>query len=121
MMEEVKAQATLDEVNEETGEKTKRDVVVDYDFGNDLDDAVEKFSAAVVFNLFVKQARVALQGVLRRLAQDGLSDEDIAKRAAAWQPGMSLSTDPMTKMSSMFNGLDPEQQKELLALLEQRV
>lgn len=81
---------------ETTSVKMSRELAVNYDFGDTLDEAVAKFGADVVYSNFKKSAVIALQALVRRKLdkkEDALSDEAIIAAAAAWKPGIaSVST-----------------------------
>ncbi len=64
---------------------------VNYDFGDNIDEAVEKFTAEVVYKRFMAASIVDLQGLVRR----GLSGDEPKKADALqtsadeWKPGIS--------------------------------
>lgn len=77
-----------------------RKIELEYDFGDNLEDAVAKFGADVVFSAFVASAKVDAQALVRRHlksnvpAVEGVSperpytDEEIEAKLATWKPGI---------------------------------
>ena len=67
-----------------TGEAT-----VQYNFGANLQEALEKFGEEVVFTTFVRMATINLQAIVRGVLDRGGSADDAVAAAAAWTPGVS--------------------------------
>jgi hypothetical protein len=101
---------------------------VSYDFGDNLDEAVELFGEEVVFMRFKSAATIDLQALIRRHlgAKDKegkptpKSEEDIQKLAAEWTPGVQTrkrKTDKQ-KAEELLSKLPAAQLAELLASLQ---
>ena len=99
---------------------TAREMVVNYDFGGNVEGAVSKFGADVVYSNFVRAAKITAQAVMRRLAEGGKSDEEIADTMAAWKPGVQLerTVDPVAAMLKKFGSMDAEAQAKFIADLQ---
>tara|TARA_R100000808_G_C2149869_1_gene158416 strand:+ start:1454 stop:1795 length:342 start_codon:yes stop_codon:yes gene_type:complete len=101
---------------------TKNDntATVDYDFGDDVNAAVELFGADVVFAGFVKSATITAQANMRRHLEAGASDEDIQAKMADWKPGVVTrrTKDPVGAIKKKFGSMDAEAQKELIKHLK---
>lgn len=96
-----------------------REITIEYDFGTNLADAVEKFGEDIVFSGFVADAKVGLQAIVRaRLGKSDdeyMSDEEIIAEAAQWKPGVrKQAADPMAKLQALLGKLTPEQRALIL-------
>jgi hypothetical protein len=92
---------------------------VSYDFGDDLDGAVEFFGADVVFNKFVAASTVDLQALIRRCltGENPKTDEEIAVAVAEWKPGVSTRKRKSAKEKAT-EALEALSEDERQALLE---
>ena len=70
------------------GKVVPRTVTVDYDFGKDLDEAVELFGADVVFSKFVAQVSTDLGNSLRRILNEEKGEAECVEFMAKWKPGV---------------------------------
>lgn len=108
-------------------------VTVPYDFGDNLQEAVELFGDDVVFSKFKAAAIVDFQGVLRRgmFDEEGEGDdktlipvdsETLASREtiSGWKPGVTtrVSKSPKEKALAALKGMSPEDIAAMLAELE---
>lgn len=89
---------------------------VSYDFGSDLDDAVERFGADVVFTNFKQSATIALQGRMRAHIQQGLRGDDLQAKVDEWRPGIKTVTrkSPSEKVKDLLAGKSPEEIANIL-------
>jgi hypothetical protein len=111
----------------ESGQEGARKLVVSYDFGANLAEAVEKFGEDVVFSGFVADGKVSVQAVARgkmkKNKEDGsaYSDAEILEAVAAYKPGVKSdrgSADPFAKLEKVVGKLNETQKAELLAKLQ---
>lgn len=102
-------------------------LTVAYNFGADLDDAVEKFGAETVFNSFVDRAVINLQGKLRRHIEESLAEKDpkpLPKNAqdlvGDWVPaaGTAVRKSPSEKVSVLVGKLSAEDRAALIERLK---
>jgi hypothetical protein len=111
MKEMVKVSASNDE--------TARSIEVPYDFGDNLDQACELFNDNIVFEGFVSDATVGLQGFVRRLLKlEGdkiVSDEDILLKASEWRPGAKPKKSALDKAMELLGKLSAEEKAAVLA------
>lgn len=63
-----------------------REYVGSYDFGDNLDEAKEKFGEKLVYLSYLRSQVIKLQTYIRNLLEAGTSDEEITQFIAAWQP-----------------------------------
>ena len=93
--------------------------VVDYNFGNNLEEAVELFGESVIFEKFRAQSVVNLQSFIRTQQNAEKSDADIKKSVADWRPGIKKAAIPKTeRLKKDFDNLSDEEKKSLLASLQ---
>lgn len=104
--------------------KTDRELVVEYDFGSSLQDAISKFGEAVVFSNFQDSAVISLQANVRRMLEmkedKRLSDDEIKAKVAAWKIGVKAvrTSDSKEKLLEKFNKLSAEGKAELIAAIK---
>lgn len=104
--------------------KDARSITLTYEFGANLDDAVAKFGAEVVYGAFVKAAKINLQAYIRRLmnSENPPDDAGIIAEVEKWKPGTRqprVGGDIVAKITAQLAKLPPEQRKEKAqALLE---
>lgn len=101
--------------------KGDRVVEVNYDFGENLQDAISKFGEDVVFTKFKQAAKIDLQAVLRRGIEAGKTDDEIAKLAEQWKPGLVVRTskDPIEVIKTKLASLSEEDKRRLIQMLRQ--
>lgn len=116
----------IENITTKDGKETEgaRAVTVAFDFGDNLEQAVEKFGAEAVFNSFKADARVGLQAKVRALLKATMedseelkyTDEEIVEKAAEYVPGAKTrtSSDPLAKLQALLGKLTPEQKAALL-------
>ncbi len=92
-------------------------VSVEYDFGDNLEEAVEAYGENVVFDLYHDQAVIALQNYVRRLMKQGKTQEEIQQAVSAWRPGVSTRQrkSPAEKLRQLLQGVPKEQVQKMLA------
>lgn len=123
----------------ETEVKAKRKgndhvVTVGYDFGDNLNEAIELFGEDVIFAKFKQAAIVDFQSVLRRhmftetdegdsIITTDVSSEDVAliEAVADWKPGVStrVTKTPKEKAMAALKGMSPEEIEQMLAELDE--
>lgn len=68
----------------DTGDELERSV--EYDFGDNLDEMVDKFGEDVVFSNAKGAMVISLQSIMRTSISKNESAADCAKKAAEWKP-----------------------------------
>lgn len=98
----------------------EKELVAEYDFGANLEEAKAKFGEAVVFSNYVRSAKITLQAAMRRWAAAGLDDATIADKVSKTVIGIAAEriVDPIAAMLNKFEALDPAAQAELIAKLK---
>ena len=95
------------------GDETK-EVTVQYDFGDNLEDAVERYGKEVVFTNFRANSKIVLQAGLRRCLEKG---KDPAEFASRFKPGVqtvSPAVDPVTAAKNAFASMGEDERKAFL-------
>lgn len=90
---------------------------IDYDFGNDLKDAVAKFGDAIVFGYYRAHAVVQCQAGMRRCLE---SKSDLKAWASTWKPGVTTPrvVDPIATAKAAYAKMDPAAKAAFLAQLK---
>ena len=85
----------------------------------ELTELVEKLTEPVVYQLACAQYVIAFQSAVRRLAEAGKTDDEIASVMQTWKPGerLGIGGDPIQRTLANFGNLTREQQAELMAKL----
>jgi hypothetical protein len=97
----------------------EKDAVVAFDFGGDLDAAVELFGKDVIYANFVRSAVITAQAAIRRMLEDGKNQEEVTAKMASWKPGTPLErvSDPIGATIAKFGALSNEDQAALIEKL----
>lgn len=102
-----------------------REVMISYDFGENLDEAVAKFGKESVFSNFVANVVVTIQSGMRALAegkkdQPGKTDAEIQAVYDEWKPGIARPrVADAASMLERFSKFDEAKQDDLLAKLKE--
>lgn len=91
-----------------------------FDFGEDINQAIELFGAEVVMSNFTKSAIITAQAAIRRMLEAGKTQEEITVKMADWKPGVALErvTDPVASLVARFPTMSAEEQAAVLQKLE---
>ena len=103
-------------------EENSPSVSVDYDFGDNLQEAVELFGDDVVFSRFKAAAVVDLQALIRRHlgGEKPKTAEEIQALVSEWKPGVSKRVRKSTteKAQDLIGQMSAEEKAALLASLQ---
>lgn len=101
---------------------TEQEISAEYDFGDNLEEATERFGADVVFSNFKASVTVTLQGFMRgqmKADKEGnvKSDEEVLAAVAGWMPGQRTSRgkSKAEKLKDLFSGMSEDDIAELIA------
>ena len=106
--------------DKETDETTERALTVDYDFGENCQEMIEKFGEESVFHHAKADMKVSVQGVMRISIAAGLDDEAIfTKLESEWEmpSGAPRGKDPTEKINAILGKLSAEDRAAILASL----
>lgn len=99
-------------------------VTVEYDYGDNLQEAVEKFGEDIVYQCYKASLVIDLQGfmrsLLRRKPEKGgpATEEEIRTLVAEWTPsrtGTRVTRPPMERLEALLGRLSKEELAEVLA------
>lgn len=95
------------------------EVTINFDFGSNLDEMVEKFGSDVVFTNARANMKITLQGVIRRYIAAGKSADEIASVCADWKPGMQMerTVDPIAAARKAMANMDDESKQAFIEKL----
>ena len=105
--------------SKKVGDEVK-EVVVQYDFGDNLAEAVAKFGEEIVFTNARRNMVIGLQGVIRRLIETNKA-ELAQSTADAYKPGVQMErgkVDPKQRAIAAFRGMTPEERAEFIRELK---
>jgi len=107
-------------LTEITAKKNENTATVTYDFGDNLEDAREKFGDEVVFSHFVSKAKITAQAAIRRYLESGVDEDTIQEKMQDWQPGVSLerTVDPVAAVMRKFSSMTADDQAALIESLK---
>jgi len=93
----------------------------EYDFGENLQDAAQKYGEDTVFKLYRQQAVVRAQAVARTHLTAGKSIDEVQQVLNGWKPDatMSRAKSPVEKLAAKFAKLSPEEKQALLESIKQ--
>lgn len=98
-------------------------ISIEYDFGDNLADATEKYGEAVVFDLYKAAANIRVQNIARSALLNGKAPEEVVKLASSYVLGTSFSTgprDPVRTAETAVSKMSPEEEKEFILKLKER-
>jgi hypothetical protein len=102
------------------GKAVWQEATCQYDFGDTLDAAVDKFGSDVVFSNFVANGKVAIQGIMRAKMKAGMNQEGIQTLLDGHKLGMVMektTVDPLEAVKAAFATWSPEKKMEYLKQL----
>ncbi len=98
-------------------------ISIEYDFGDNLASAIEKYGEAVVFDLYKAAANIRVQNVARSALLNGKAPEEAVKLASTYVLGTSFSMgprDPVRTAVSAVSKMSPEEEKKFILKLKER-
>ena len=98
-------------------------IEIEYDFGDNLASAVEKYGEDVVFDLYKAAANIRVQNVARTALLNGKTPEEAVKLASKYVLGTSFSVgprDPVRTAVSAVSKMSPEEEKKFILELKER-
>lgn len=98
-------------------------ISIEYDFGDNLASAVEKYGEAVVFDLYKAAANIRIQNVARTALLNDKAPEEAVKLASTYVLGTSFSMgprDPVRTAVSAVSKMSPEEEKKFILKLKER-
>jgi len=101
------------------GDDTKGAVIY-YDFGENLEQALDLFDEKVIFSNFRASVKITAQAAMRRYLDAGKSQEEIAELMKSWKPGVALErkSDPVAAFKAKFASMSEADKIKALAELK---
>jgi len=112
--------ATYNEKDPETKEVISATVYdVDYNFGENLEEATQLFGEKVVLSAFQASATVTLQSRIRSLAKQGKDADEIKEICANWKPGVTAPRkSPVDKVMATYEKMSDDEKAKFLEALK---
>lgn len=110
--------AKTTKVMNEAGEP--REVTVDLTIPEDIKEMVEDFGQDAVASAAHQHFRIQAQAAIRRLIENGESDDAINTKMADWKPGMKIAAapaDPKAAFKAAWARMSEEEREAMLAEL----
>ena len=101
------------------GDETK-EAVIYYDFGENLEQALDLFDEKVIFSNFRASVKITAQAAIRRYLEAGKSAEEITELMKSWKPGVALErkSDPVAAFKAKFASMSEADKIKALAELK---
>lgn len=122
------------DITVESPKTGNRSMVITYDFGDDLNDAVEKFGAHTVFTGFQRMGAQDLGNATRRYMNELIkgtetprySIEEVRVKMAGFKPGVqmvrtSTPIDPISAFIAQISSMTPEQRLAEFARIQEAI
>jgi hypothetical protein len=93
-----------------------REAEIMYNFGSNIEEAIELFGADVVFTNFRVAGKIALQARMRSRIEKG---QDVSELATLWKPGIQLERTPVNPVTAAKNAYANMTPEERAAFLEE--
>lgn len=95
-------------------------VIVPFDFGTDLTEAVEKFGEEAVYDNYLSAARIQFQNAIRTHGEAGVAADEIADKLTNYMVGEKAAkvvADPMAVIKQRYQAAadNPEEQAKIMA------
>ncbi len=104
-----------------TGAKTEDDKVIyndctlPFDFGSDLEEAVELAGGEAVYDNYLSSAKIQFQNAIRVLGEAGKSEEEITSALVDWKPGQKAAkvvADPVAVLRQRYANAETQEEKD---------
>ena len=98
---------------EVTAKKNEAEATINYDFGENLEEMVEKFGDAVTFTNSRSNMKIVLQAAMRRRLEAGQPTDDLA---ANWKPGVQMEriVDPIAAAKAKYATMTDDEKAAFL-------
>lgn len=98
---------------EVTAKKGDEVASLNYDFGEDLNEMIDKFDENVIFTNARANMKITLQAAMRRRLEAGQPVEDLA---TAWKPGVQMEriVDPIAAAKAKYATMSDEEKAAFL-------
>jgi len=103
--------------------KIEKEATVVVDLGENLEDAVARFGAEVVFSNYIANVKIGVQSGIRRYLEAGKTNEEIQTVFDTYKPGVTMDrvVDPVAALAAKFSKMSPEEQAQAFEDLKARL
>ncbi|OQB10010.1 MAG: hypothetical protein BWY21_00574 [Parcubacteria group bacterium ADurb.Bin216] len=97
-----------------------KEAVILYDFGGNIQEAIEKFGEDVVFSNYLRAGKITIQAAVRRYLAAGVEGDALQEKVNGIKLGVAAEriVDPGQVALNAFAKMTPEQQLEILQKLK---
>lgn len=94
---------------------------IQYDVGENLQEATSKFGEELVHDLFKRALTVKVQAAIRREIENGAHPDDLQQILGSWDPSQThtVRKDPKSSILKDFASLSEEEKMEILEALRE--
>lgn len=103
--------------------KIDKEATVIVDLGENVEDAIARFGADVVFSNYLANVKIGVQSGIRRYLDAGLDANAIQAKFDSYKPGVTLDrvVDPVAAMAAKLAKMTPEEQEAALEQLRAKI
>lgn len=103
--------------------KKEREAAVMVDLGENVQDAIDRFGADVVFSNYIANVKIGVQSGIRRYIENDMSDEDIQAKFDTFKPGVTMDrvVDPIAALAKKMAAMSDEERETAFAELRKKI
>jgi hypothetical protein len=101
-----------------------REGTYNYNFGSDIQEAIDLFGAAVAYSQYLSGGKVDIQAIIRRHMEAGKSDEEIQTYLDSYKLGVKaerVAADPLAAFLAKFPTMSDAEQADIIAKLQAKL
>lgn len=118
-----KLMSEMTQISAKIREMPDKIYTIEYEFGDTLQEMVEKFGEDVVRTNARANMIIAAQSRIRTCLKANKTQDETTEIMKSWKPGTvsSVISDPLGSFEKFFEAADPQKQRELLNALKQKL
>jgi hypothetical protein len=103
--------------------KVEKEATIIVDLGENVEDAIARFGAEVVFSNYLANVKIGVQSGIRRYLEAGLAAADVQAKFENYKPGVTLDrvVDPIAAMAAKLQKMTPEEREAAFAALRAKL
>jgi hypothetical protein len=103
--------------------KVEKEATIIVDLGENVEDAIARFGAEVVFSNYLANAKIGVQSGIRRYLEAGLDAGAVQAKFENYKPGVTLDrvVDPIAAMAAKMQKMTPEEREAAFAALRAKL
>jgi len=103
--------------------KDGKEASVLVELGENVQEAIEKFGAEVVFSNYLANVKIGVQSGIRRYIKAGLDSAAIQAKFDAYKPGVTMDrvVDPIAAMAAKLSKMSPEDRAAAFEELRKKI